>query len=203
MKKMLFFSLSLILLVCVTSCGINFTESDQEDEGSVESLVFFSSMEEFISAIESPTTRAASNDSDLAQLSALECYFVPQGIPLGYSLGKILAGSSDIAFYYYPTASLVNEESMMLAEATRECFEFRFRQWDLDNPLNGIMEQIGKTENDFIANKYIFDETSNTYYWVESGKVLSMTLPLSISEETADELLFCEVEIVDTNSHIE
>lgn len=177
------------LILSLTACGIPFTELEQEDGGSPADLEAFYSLEEFVFAIE------AQGDG-VAQLGKLKAYYVPQSIPAEYGLGKIVAGVSDILFAYYPVEALGSQESMMAAEATGKCFEFRFHRWELDDPLSGIMEQLNMGTWDFIDGKYLFDAPTRTYYWEQDGAALSMTLPASFNVTIEEAITYCQAETV-------
>lgn len=183
----------LIFALCLTACGIPFTEVEQEDEGTPADLEFFFSLEEFVSAIET-------QGDGVAQLGALKAYYVPKSVPKEYQLYSILAGVSDIRFAYYPVEALGSEETMMEAEATKEYFEFRFHRWEMDDPLSGIMEQLGKGEWDFIDGKYLFDAPTGTYYWEQDGAALSMSLPASFNATIKEGISYCRAETVAVSS---
>lgn len=185
--------LLLLLVLCLSACGIPFTEVEREDEGSPADLEAFYSLEEFVSAIET-------QGDGVAQLGSLKTYYVPQNIPAEYGLGKIVAGVSDILFAYYPVEALDSEEAMMEAEAKQKCFEFRFRRWELDNPLSGIMEQLNMGKWDFIEGKYLFDVPTRTYYWAQDGAALSMTLPASLNVTIEEAITYCQAETVVVNA---
>ena len=188
MKKFLLLLLVLLTLT-LTACGIPFTAVEQEDEGCPADLEFFFSLEEFISAIET-------QGDGVAQLGTLKAYYVPTNIPEEYRLYSILAGVSDICFAYYPVEVLGDEAAMMEAEATMECFEFRFRRWELDDPLSGIMEQLNMGAWDYIDGKYLFDAPFRTYYWAQDGAALSMKLPASLNVTTEEAITYCQAETV-------
>ena len=188
-KKKLSLVLILLLTLTLTACGIPFTEVEQEDEGCPADLEFFFSLEEFISAIET-------QGDGVAQLGSLKAYYVPTNIPEEYRLYSILAGVSDICFAYYPVEVLGDEAAMMEAEATMEYFEFRFRRWELDDPLSGIMEQLDMGTWDFVDGKYLFDAPFRTYYWAQDGAALSMTFPASFNVTTEEAITYCQAETV-------
>lgn len=180
MKKLVVLILIVLSLVAMSSCSVKSASSHHNHEDVNESeadLDIYTSIESFEAALSSSSTAHVSISNNGEQDSTMTTYFSPTGIPCGYELGKILSGAADVAFYYYPSAAIGSDTDMRECEATQNCFEFRFRRWDLENPLEGIMQQMDQTESNLIDDKYLYDESVKTYYWAENGDVLSIKIP--------------------------
>lgn len=221
MKKLILYSLIMSLVftfcACVAVPSGNFQEDptevpDNEEHKDPEAdtqqemdvcavdSVAFSSLEEFETALAeiqtaSPSSLDAPSD-DIGNMAGLDVYYVPNGIPDGYVLGKVLVGSVGVAFYYYPEDKADSRDGQMTAEGKQECFEFRFYRWELDDPLSGIMRQLEQTEDDYIEERFLLDSSRNTYYWAQNGDALAFRFPKDWELPTSGLSTFCSAETV-------
>lgn len=200
----------ILSLLFLGGCGQNGNfgiASDEEDSGSFESFEVFSDLDEFAARIEGTAkgndqTAKIPSTEDHAELASVEAYYVPEKIPNGYELGKIVAGSGGIMYVYYPTEKMGSEEDMRWAEANQACFKFMLYRWEkeMENPLSGIMAQIGQDESDYIDGKYLYDAPYRTYFWIENGDALSLEFPRGFVGLPADHPEdYCAVDIVSAN----
>ena len=77
----------------------------------------FSSLEEFEEA-------ALTRQQGVANMAALDRYFLPTGLPEEYKLYKITVTGADIAFWYLPETDLISEKTMKAAEDGQKYFIF-------------------------------------------------------------------------------
>ena len=190
-NRMLSFLLVMLLLTACAPTLVPPAGSQTEVNESVADLLAFYSMQDFIEAIQ-PDNPGGTND--IINWAGYDIHYMLSNIPAGYGLGMIIAGSADIMFCYYPSDSLASRNDMMLAEASQSCFELVYRHWEFDDPLAGIMKQIGQADDDLIDGKYLFDPTIRTYYWIEDEyNVCSLHLPEGYSVSVEELSSLCAV----------
>lgn len=183
-----------IFLLLVSGCAplIMPPPTDTEIQDSPADLVYFDSLDAFVAAI---NQKQNDSSNDIANLAELDVYYVASGLPDGFELGEIIAGTSDIMFLYYPSDALLSKESKLTGKTP---FELIFRRWDLENPLSGIMEQLGQNSSDLIDGKYLYDSSNRTIYWVENETdVLSLTIPMAFDFSQNEISVLCSVVAVD------
>jgi len=136
-------------------------------------LVTFNGFEEFMKAAKEP----ASAEKDIAHLAALSEVSLPVGIPEGYELYKIVAGSADIAFYYMPKEYLIDETTCAEAEATLKHYMFVDSRDSYD--LDTLITQVGGQRSDLVDGKYYIHDTitSTVVMWEENEKAHLLYLP--------------------------
>lgn len=207
MKRYIHIVLVILSLLFLVGCGQSTDlriDSNEEDSGSSDVFEVFSDLDEFAETLERAVkeqnqTGKMSPTDDRAALTSLETYYVPKNIPNGYELGRIIAGAGGVLYIYYPTEKMNSEEDMRWAEANQACFEFTLYRWEkeMENPLSGIMAQIGQDETDYISDKYLYDAPYRTYFWIENGDALSLQFPLGYEGLPADHPEdYCAVDIV-------
>lgn len=193
---------SLLVMLLLTACSpmlVPPADSQTEGNESAADLLAFYSIEDFIDAIQEEGISEENND--IISWTGYDIHYMLSNIPAGYDLGKIIAGSADIMFCYYPSDSLASRNDMMLAEASQSCFELVYRHWEFGDPLAGIMKQIGQADDDLIDGKYLFDSTVRTYYWIEDEyNVCSLHLPEGYSVSAEELSGLCAVIPIDLTS---
>ena len=143
-------------------------------------LVSFSSLEEFTEYI-----RSAKEGGDVADLASLEYYFLPAGLPEGYSLYKITAGVQDIGFWYLPDEELSSDETARAAEARGERFLFI-------SPRGTYEGSSISKDTVVIGDKYKYTRSSGLVFWKQNHHGLMMYLPKDFEVSDFDAL--CETE---------
>ncbi|MBQ4581634.1 MAG: hypothetical protein IJB04_00150 [Oscillospiraceae bacterium] len=207
MKRYIYIAPVILSLLFLVGCGQKsdlWIDSNEEDSGGADVFEVFSNLDEFAEKLE--RTEKEQNQAgklspidDKAALASLTTYYVPEKIPNEYELGKIIAGTGGVLYIYYPAEKMNSEEDMQWAEANQACFEFTFYRWEkkMENPLSGIMAQIGQDESDYIAGKYLYDAPYRTYFWIENGNALSLQFPLGYEGLPVDHPEdYCAVDIV-------
>ena len=187
MKRFLTLFLLGLLLFSLTACAPAPEVKEPDVEPFVVDLVPFSSLEEFDSAVKAALGGKAAQD--LADLSSLSTYYVPDAIPKEYVLGKITAGAADIMFWYYPADSAATREGQMRVESVGGCFEFMMYRLETEDPLAMIMKQLGKEKRDLVDGKYLYDPATVTWFWVENGTLLSLKRPTQYVFTSKDGML--------------
>ncbi len=188
MKKYFILLLALLVIPALSACKAAspadeaaIAHNEETVDACAVDLVAYYSLEEFESALTESQIAAQNNEQtyadEIAKLSELDAYYIPDGIPEGYVLGKILVGAVGVGFYYYPADRVESRDKRMGAESKQMCFEFIFGRWDLEEPLSGIMAQLGQGEDDYIGGRFLLESGRNTYYWEQNGDLLSLRFP--------------------------
>lgn len=122
----------IIFLCCLSGCGsteditepaveeIEPTESGDQEDISVypADLDVFYSLESFLEYA------ATVESGGVADLTSLEYFYLPTGIPDGYRLYKITAAKNDIGFWYLPEDACASDDTILTAELRSEHFIF-------------------------------------------------------------------------------
>jgi len=159
--------------------------SDANDQSNIHIAMdwpAYNSLEEFLSFLETPE-----KGEDFAELSSLDRYYLPTGIPETYKLYKIVAGKSDIGFFYLPEEWLESKDKILEAESLEKNFLFIFFRWDLDDPMASIMERYGVTRENLINENYLHVEMQNTIYWGVDNALMMLYLPRTIYSESGEQ----------------
>ncbi|MBR4954128.1 MAG: hypothetical protein IKZ30_06365, partial [Oscillospiraceae bacterium] len=138
---------------------------------------------------------------DIADLASLKEISVPTGLPEGYMLYKITAGSADIAFWYLPEECLVGISETQVAEAEHKNYMFIDSRGSYD--FDTILAQHGGSRSSLINGKYFITTLSavETVIWEQDGNVFFLYLPLDtqISHDELDN--YCKIETVTINGN--
>lgn len=177
MKKVtLLFAIYIVILTILVGCNLG-THADP-----VETERFYS--------IEDFTARSMKRQSHetTAKLNALDYYFLPQNIPEGYILCKIVAGISDIGFWYLPEEYSSSTEQVEQGIADGKHFQFISSRGVYD--FGSVMRQFDASTEDLIEGKYLIDEGSrDAIIWEQDGEVLMLTIPAELNY--TDVLPYC------------
>ena len=142
----------------------------EERNDSPVDLMSFSSIDAFLTY-----TLNAEKGGDVADLSSLDYFFLPTGLPEGYNLNRIAAGAVDIGFYYLQDEYLSTNETARLAEAQRKNFLFISNRGSYQ--FKSVMEQFSVVEDDLIDGKYLYVEYLNLIIWEQDDVTLMLYLP--------------------------
>ena len=128
------------------------------------------------------TTRDYSSLEEFEAATTLPVYYLPQGIPEGYTLGRIGSGAVATGFYYVPEDGRDwDHMELELAISREECFVFVFRSWEAD----------GDRGEDIFWN-----EQRRLYSWVQDGHELTLKIPKGYSVLPDEIEALCAVETV-------
>ena len=122
----------------------------------------FSSLEEFETAVD------------------LAVYYIPQGIPEGYTLERIVTDSAYVTFYYFP-AHAKDVESRRIALLEEQCFEFSFGYQEPDKVVD---------------TEIIWNEDYRVYVWRLGGHTINLKIPKDYSVQPDEAAILCAVETV-------
>lgn len=162
-----------VFLCCLSGCG---NSSDVETQENISvypaTIDSFDSMESFLEYVS-----AAESGDGYADLTSLECFYLPTGLPEGYQLVKINAGRVDIGFTYLPAEAAAQEGADRWAENSKDHIKFISSRGYYK--FESEMEQFGVTVEDLIDGKYILHEYAEEMMviWEEDGNVLMLYLP--------------------------
>ena len=166
----------------------NTTEATEEIMICESRLMGFSSEEAFIKYLQSDE-----KNNDMANLKALEHYYVLKNIPEGYELYKITAGASDIGFWYLPSSRLSSPDSIRAAESAVEHYMLISPREEYK--LSTTLSQLRLTEDNLIADGYYYKEASTPeLIWEYDGLAMMLSLPKNhepINAENVERL--CEI----------
>ena len=146
--------------------------TNEESMSALPALIAsFSSLAEFTDA-----SFDSKNSEDVADLTSLDFFYLPAGIPEDYILYKVNAGKKDIGFYYLPAEIASDKDAARFAEAEGRHFQFiSSRGYYL---FESLMDQFDVTSEDLVEGKYIVhDVTTTMVIWEEEGTVLMLYLP--------------------------
>ena len=178
-------------------------------------MLHFSSLEDFLAAyrivkaggeIADLVThwRAPFSDSDLADvsdevnLSALERFYLPVNIPKEFQLYRIDIGESSVTVWYVHDDLLISESPYLDAmfQHPQRHFQFTFTRWEIDSPMDEVLQQNLRGGDVFIDGKFIFTEP-NMLTWTSDKELIYMYTPLPVADSVSDLIRFTEFEVID------
>lgn len=176
MKKVYFGFLCVVFLIMLGGCSLGRHADPVQTER-------FYSIEEFVS--HSMTSRSKET---VAKLNTLDFYFLPSNMPKGYTLCKIVAGTSDIGFWYLPETYVSSPKLVEQGIVEGEHFQFISSRGVYD--FESVMSQFDASKEDLIEGKYLIDEGSrDAIIWEQDGEVLMLTIPAELNY--TDVLPYC------------
>lgn len=155
--------------------------ASEEPFVSVPDLMMFSSLEEFNDYLVS-----SGEQEDIANLSNLDRYYLPVGLPEEYQIYKITPGTEDIGFWYLPEQYHRPPGAMLDAEAQQKNFLFLMLRNSYDPKT--VLAQLDGVEN-LIA-------------WEEAGTVLMLYLPAEFEVTDLEQLCHVEEYVRNKDSHV-
>lgn len=133
-----------------------------------------------------------------ADLSSLEKYYFPVGIPDDYELYKITAGVVNIGFWFLPKEKLISEDVALLAEARQE--HFLFISPREHSSMDIMQSQFGFEESELIDGKYyVVEYAPNVILWIQDDAMFELYVPANNIQRYTDESVIsdiCETETV-------
>jgi len=148
----------------------------------------FSSLNELIASYNATAASKANNvssriDSILPNLEesvnllALERLYLPTNIPSEYQLHQITVFENNVSLVYLHIDDLVSEDTIVEALIHQRHFLFNFTRWNVESPMEGILQQNDATIDDLIDGKYLLVEP-NLLIWASDNEVIYMYVPL-------------------------
>jgi len=129
--------------------------------------------------------------------AALDKIYIPVGIPEEYQLYKIEVKKKSVCYSYFLEEDLASEETKGIAIGEQKNFQFDFTRWNIDSPMDGILQQCNATTKDLINGKYLYSQPYSLY-WGFDREVLHMYLPRPLWNIGISEMKkLTEVTIVD------
>ncbi|MCL2571305.1 MAG: InlB B-repeat-containing protein [Defluviitaleaceae bacterium] len=142
-------------------------------------LVFLS-LDEFIVNHNAIALDRGGSVADIINLAGLERLYLPSNLPLEYQLYRLMINENAVNLVYLHIDDMISEDTVMDALIQQRHFQFSFTRWDVDSPMEGILQQMGATEDDLINGRYLFVEP-NMLIWASDREVIYMYTPLSLS----------------------
>ena len=203
MKHLKFVSIISIMLLILNGCALNdrinelpaFNVNDENEPivavSEAPDLLVFSSIEEFLSVyreVERNVMRGEAADlAESVNLTSMDRFYVPSQIPQSYQLYRITISEHSIGMWFLPEHRLATEESIIYGTSRQEHFLYHYtRTQNLDSPMEGVLRQSGKSENDLINGRYYFNGR-NLFIWGSNGEIHALYTPMPQESLRANE----------------
>lgn len=169
----------------------NVESTKQPAESSISQTdsceIHFESLEDFLTAAGSSKIGKETN------LSTINSFYLPDGLPAEYELYKIVVNTYEISFWYMQRSDLSTESTIIAAEQREDYFRFVSVRRDVQDPKGflEIISQYGGTKKDVTDNGYyVPQEPSNLFIWTEDRDVLMLFVPKRIDFDDYETLFY-------------
>jgi len=174
-----------ILILALAGCASGNPESRGTPVPSpmvsrVPEMLVFDSLDEFLNRHDNARKSLSENmgiELDVGFVS-LDTLYLPSGIPETYRLARIEVYKTFIRIEYWPEDQLSTDHLSIRGDGFDTQIHFQVMRWDLDSPLDGIIEQNSRRSPvEMINDSYFFAEGSNTLHWAFGRTAMNLLLP--------------------------